>query len=421
MPSVGPYCSARAEASAATRAISAATSSAGNVLVSGRPPASEMTSGRAVMRHQVAHRGRLHALRAAREQPGVALEVARGRPATRPCRGVRRRGPGPLASRLSSCRRGHPSRRMDFLLDLLQGAGIAAAIGIRPFLPVLLAGALASADLGIDFDGTDFAFLEEAGSCSRVRRASSCSTLVGRRAGREALERPPPLYALGGLALALGALLGARRRWPTTATRSGGHGRRASPARRSGLQAARSLFAPRAPRASTPRRPRALPLYARGRRRSSPRACRSSSRRSRCSSLGGLAVAARRRPPPRGREVRRPAHPAVSRDRAKLVLASSTRMKPAMLERAVAAGQAPALSALMERGPLRRRLRRRLPVRHAGLLGVDRHRDGPGPPPDPVDELVPPRRGPLRRVRDELQRPRAPSASSARSPTRSTT
>ena len=34
--------------STATRAISAAKSSAGNVVVSGRPPASEMTSGRAV-------------------------------------------------------------------------------------------------------------------------------------------------------------------------------------------------------------------------------------------------------------------------------------------------------------------------------------------------------------------------------------
>ena len=49
IPSVGPYWSARADASAATRAISAATSSAGNVLVSGSPPASEMTSGRAVI------------------------------------------------------------------------------------------------------------------------------------------------------------------------------------------------------------------------------------------------------------------------------------------------------------------------------------------------------------------------------------
>jgi hypothetical protein len=33
---------------------------------------------------------------------------------------------------------------MDFVFDLLQGAGIAAAIGIRPFLPVLLVGALAA-------------------------------------------------------------------------------------------------------------------------------------------------------------------------------------------------------------------------------------------------------------------------------------
>jgi hypothetical protein len=49
---------------------------------------------------------------------------------------------------------------MNLLLDLLQGIGIAAAIGIRPFLPVLLAGALAAANTGLDFDGTSFAFLE---------------------------------------------------------------------------------------------------------------------------------------------------------------------------------------------------------------------------------------------------------------------
>ena len=47
-PSVGPYCSASAALSTATCAISAAKSSAGKVLVSGSPPASEMTSGWAV-------------------------------------------------------------------------------------------------------------------------------------------------------------------------------------------------------------------------------------------------------------------------------------------------------------------------------------------------------------------------------------
>ncbi len=47
-PSVGPYCRAAALESTATRDISAAKSSAGNVVVSGRPVASEITSGRAV-------------------------------------------------------------------------------------------------------------------------------------------------------------------------------------------------------------------------------------------------------------------------------------------------------------------------------------------------------------------------------------
>jgi hypothetical protein len=51
---------------------------------------------------------------------------------------------------------------MDYLLDLLQGLGIAAAIGIRPFLPTLLAGALAAGNIGLDFSGTDFSFLESA-------------------------------------------------------------------------------------------------------------------------------------------------------------------------------------------------------------------------------------------------------------------
>jgi hypothetical protein len=49
---------------------------------------------------------------------------------------------------------------MHFVLDLLQGLGIAAAIGIRPFLPVLLAGILARAGDGLDFRGTHFVLLE---------------------------------------------------------------------------------------------------------------------------------------------------------------------------------------------------------------------------------------------------------------------
>jgi phage host-nuclease inhibitor protein Gam len=48
-PSVGPYCRARAQELAATDCISAAYDSAGNVEVSGSPPASDITSSRSVI------------------------------------------------------------------------------------------------------------------------------------------------------------------------------------------------------------------------------------------------------------------------------------------------------------------------------------------------------------------------------------
>ena len=60
-----------------------------------------------------------------------------------------------------------------------------------------------------------------------------------------------------------------------------------------------------------------------------------------------LHLAAAGRAPARGREARRPAHPAVS---TKLLLAVVDGLKPAMLERAVATGRAPAMAAVMERG-----------------------------------------------------------------------
>jgi hypothetical protein len=46
--------------------------------------------------------------------------------------------------------------------DIFQGMGIAAAVGIRPFLPALVAGALAAASVEIHFNGTDFSFLQSA-------------------------------------------------------------------------------------------------------------------------------------------------------------------------------------------------------------------------------------------------------------------
>jgi hypothetical protein len=96
---------------------------------------------------------------------------------------------------------------VEFVLDLLQGAGIAAAIGIRPFLPVLLAGALASADLGLDFDGTDYAFMEEWPFLLGVLVLVAVTDFAQRR--RANLETGPVVWMLLTVAVVLGALQGA--------------------------------------------------------------------------------------------------------------------------------------------------------------------------------------------------------------------
>lgn len=95
---------------------------------------------------------------------------------------------------------------MDYLFALLQGLGIAAAIGIRPFLPVLLAGALAAADLGIDFEDTAFSFLESTGFLLAMLALVALFGFVERRRVAEATERSPMVIALLVLALALGAM-----------------------------------------------------------------------------------------------------------------------------------------------------------------------------------------------------------------------
>src|SRR3954465_5129139 len=164
LPSVGPYCSARAEDSAATPLISLASSSAGNVLVSGRPPASEITSGRSV----IAIRSRMAELvmtrvreakspayrSSSRAVPVGGREVMGDRPAsTRPRERSSRQGIDAVDPR-------YRSAAVRLVLDILQGAGIAGAAGLRPFLPTLVSGGLAMADAGVNYDGTDFAFLE---------------------------------------------------------------------------------------------------------------------------------------------------------------------------------------------------------------------------------------------------------------------
>jgi hypothetical protein len=96
---------------------------------------------------------------------------------------------------------------MDYLLDLLQGLGIAAAIGIRPFLPTLLVGALAAGDLGVDFGGTDFSFLEKTPFLLAVVIAVAVFNIVDRRRGADTSGQNAVVMLLLACALVLGALL----------------------------------------------------------------------------------------------------------------------------------------------------------------------------------------------------------------------
>jgi hypothetical protein len=98
---------------------------------------------------------------------------------------------------------------MDFTFDLLQAAGIAAAIGIRPLMPVLLTGGLAAADTGVDFEGTDFAFLEEPWFLAVVAVLVIGLWLATRRARPEVIERGWAAYATAAIAGPLALLEGA--------------------------------------------------------------------------------------------------------------------------------------------------------------------------------------------------------------------
>ena len=92
---------------------------------------------------------------------------------------------------------------MQLLIDILQGMGLSGAAGVRPFLPALVAGALAIGDIGIDYEDTPFQFLEQPAWLIAVAVALIAVVILMRReaiAGQ--LES-----ATQGLAIGLGAVL----------------------------------------------------------------------------------------------------------------------------------------------------------------------------------------------------------------------
>ncbi len=96
---------------------------------------------------------------------------------------------------------------MHLVFDIFQGIGIAAAVGIRSFLPALAVGALAAADVQIDFKGSDFAFLQGPPFLLAMLVLLILAALGARRLDPQRLERGPLSLVFGAIALALGAVL----------------------------------------------------------------------------------------------------------------------------------------------------------------------------------------------------------------------
>jgi uncharacterized protein DUF4126 len=95
---------------------------------------------------------------------------------------------------------------MSAFLDISTGAGLASSTGIRPYLPALLAGGLARSDVGIDFDGTDFSFLESPAFLGAVVAVGVAAFLL-ERSRVEQVGRGAPEFLSGIIGLLLGALL----------------------------------------------------------------------------------------------------------------------------------------------------------------------------------------------------------------------
>lgn len=101
-------------------------------------------------------------------------------------------------------------------MDTTTGIGLAGATGVRPYLPPLLAGGLARSDVGIDFDGTDWRFLESTGFLVAVLAVGVIAYLAERSQRQRAVE----IFS-GVVGIVLGALLfagaladGGTEAWP---------------------------------------------------------------------------------------------------------------------------------------------------------------------------------------------------------------
>jgi Domain of unknown function (DUF4126) len=93
------------------------------------------------------------------------------------------------------------------VFDIFQGIGAAAAVGIRPFLPGLVVGALAAGSVQIHFKHTDYSFLQHAPFLLGLAAAAILLAVAERRFGSDKVESRPGVVILGLCSAAIGALL----------------------------------------------------------------------------------------------------------------------------------------------------------------------------------------------------------------------
>lgn len=98
------------------------------------------------------------------------------------------------------------SNGLVFLIGLGLGLGVAA--GLRPFLPALLAGGLASAGaLGLDFSPGSYSFLQQGWWLVAAAVALAIAYAIQLRFGPDSFDDGPPAAALAGIGIGVGAVL----------------------------------------------------------------------------------------------------------------------------------------------------------------------------------------------------------------------
>ena len=95
---------------------------------------------------------------------------------------------------------------MHLVFDIFQGIGIAAAVGIRPFLPALVVGALAAGNVELHFSHTSYSFLQSWPFLLVMVIGAVALAMVERRLGRQRSEGRELVVVLGVVAAVLGAL-----------------------------------------------------------------------------------------------------------------------------------------------------------------------------------------------------------------------